>query len=257
MTESKNKKYNIKAYSIKDEINEKLINTEFELWDKYSILFLVSIFEFKEYNELYEGNLALLKKYILWARDNQDKVIGKNMYKYYTLVKIYHVINDDIFYNRHFDYKIDLNNTELKYCNNEYEDMGLYLCGGSFIMFGVFFIILFIILCIKNFFLLTYKKSYISNISSYTPPLNIPVFKEKEPVEKIINVNTILSNLCKSSSINKLLNNFKITTDLNETPEQSPDKDDLNNFNINKIEDLFKNNDLMQNIMKTFSMSVL
>jgi hypothetical protein len=260
MSKSENKKHNIKAYSIKDEINEKLINTKFELWDKYSILFLVSIFEFKEYQELYEENLALLKKYILWARDNQDKVIGKNMYKYYTLVKIYHIINDDIFYDRHFDYKVDLNNTELKYCNNDYEDIGLYVCGGGFIMFGVFFVILFIILSIKNFLLLTYKKSFINNIPVYTPPLNIPILKKKDPIEKIINVNAILSNLCKSSSINELINNFKINTELTENTDKSnetDDKNNLDNFNINKIEELFKNNDLIQNIIKTFSMSVL
>lgn len=256
MSKYKNKEHKIKAYSIKDEINEKLINTEFELWDKYSIIFLVSIFEFKEYSELYEGNLELLKKYILWARDNQDKVIGKNMYKYYTLVKIYHMINDDIFYDRHFDYKVDLNNTESKYSNNEYEDIGLYVCGGSFIIFGMFFVILFIILSIKNFFLLTYKKSFINNTPVYTPPLNISVFKKEEQNENISSVNSILSNLCKSSSINELINNFKLHTNLDQTTQSSTENVDKNNLDINKIEDLLQNNEVFQNIIKTFSMSL-
>ena len=54
----------IKSYSLKDEIDDKLIKKNFEDWDKYSISFLVSIFQYKQYEELYEGNLSLLKKYI-------------------------------------------------------------------------------------------------------------------------------------------------------------------------------------------------
>jgi hypothetical protein len=108
--------------------------------------------------------------------------------------------------------------------------------------------------------LLTYKKSFINNISIDTPPLNIPVFKKKEPTEKIISINAILSNLCKSSSINELISNFKINTEFTENKDNSTESDyikNLDNSNINKIEELFKNNDLFQNIMKTFSMSVL
>jgi len=275
MSEFKNNKNNnIKANSIKDEIQTKLIDTDFEQWDKYSIIFLVSIFQYNQYEELYEGNLNLLKRYIDWARNNQDKVAGKNMYSYYTLVQIYHIINDDGFYDRKMDYKIDLESIELKYTNkNKYctEDIGLYLCGSGFIFIGIFFIVFLIvfsiILFIKNILISVYKKSIIKN--DYEVPLNIPIPIYKKTLNTSLNVNPLenfsclhpfLNNISKSPLINGLFDKFvKNKNSDNELDEDSSNNENnIDNENINNesIEELIKNNDFLQNIMKLLSTSV-
>lgn len=268
-----NKENNIKALSVKDEIKTKLIDTDFEQWDKYNIIFLVSIFQYKQYEDLYEGNLNLLKRYIDWARNNQDKVVGKNMYSYDTLVQVYHIINDDLFYDKKMDYKIDLESIESKYSyKNKYyagnKDCGLYLYDTWFIFFGIFLIVFLIVFSmisfIKNMLLSIYKKTIMNKV--YDVPLNIPIYKKTlnsslnvNPLENFSCLHPFLNNLSKSSFIDKLFDKFvKNKKNENELDSGNNNENNINNENINNenIDDLFKNNDLMQNIMKLLSTSI-
>jgi len=274
---------NVKAYFLKDDIEERLVKVNFEDWDKYSISFLVSIFQYKQYEEFYEGNLSLLKKYIDWARNNQDKVYGKNMYKYDTLVKIYHMINDDLFYNRKYDHRIDLNNLEMKdiFFKNNYGNYDTYTCdlytsglfqfsSGFFIFSIILILIFFIISFIKKFITLIYKKTIfrqqIQNIKSIEYPIGS------------INLNKIIDFFFKyiydSYSIQQpkpqlekkpeIISPFSFLNDIfnkniEEYKDKDDDKDNINSLNTNdnsSINDLFNNDkliDILKNIKDNFT----
>jgi hypothetical protein len=275
----------IKAYSLKDEIEDKLIKKNFEDWDKYSISFLVSIFQYKQYEEFYEGNLSLLKKYIDWARNNQDKVYGKNMYKYDILVKIYHMINDDLFYNRKYDHRIDLNNLEMKdkFFNNSYGGFSFFntsnnlniddchtnfyknyddyfsyvfdFSSGFFMFTTVVLIIILVIALFKKFVSLIYKKTIfrqqIQNIKSIEYPIGS------------INLNKIIDFFFKyiydSYSIQQpkpqlekkpeIISPFSFLNDIfNKNIEEYKDKDDdKDNINLLNSNDNSSKNDLFNN----------
>lgn len=276
---------NVKAYFLKDDIEERLVKVNFEDWDKYSISFLVSIFQYKQYEEFYEGNLSLLKKYIDWARNNQDKVYGKNMYKYDTLVKIYHMINDDLFYNRKYDYIIDLNNLEMKniFLKNNYDTYacdfytsGLFQFSSGFFIFSIILILIFFIISfIKKFIILIYKKI---------------IFK-KNNQNTITETGSFSLNLLVSNFLKKMIkSNIPDFSDLYKKQDQSEHKtqnkkelddsllDNLFNNNIDKdilhtnfkdldentskessLNDLLKNNDflkIIENIKENFRIGI-
>ena len=215
-------------YSIENEIKEKLENKDFEKWDKYSIIFLVSIFQFKQYNKLYEGNINLLKKYIEWARDNQDKVYGKNMYKYSTLVNIYHLINDDIFYNRNVDYKIELERKEKSYKYDEDDEYDFFLGSYGFICIGFIFIIIIIFIkFIKN-----------TLVNTCIKPLNQP-YKIYQYPKPIATPDT--------SFLNNIIN--KLSESYNESSPESPESHE----SPETIKDEPKIENLLKTILKNFS----
>jgi len=95
---------------IEKKIKDQLINKEFKLWDKESIDFLLSIFEYEKYNMFYNINLMLLDDYIKWYTKNINEI--SNNYSLKNLKYIYCIINEDIYNNVHYNYIKTLNNLD-------------------------------------------------------------------------------------------------------------------------------------------------
>ena len=142
--------------SIQQKIKEDLINKEFKDWDKTSINFLISIFEFEKYNSIYNPNLLLLDNYIKWYKKEYNEEIRQNMYKIENLEYIYCLINNKIYYNLKEDYIKILNKIEENpyyfYVLNKIID--LY----DFLYTNIGFGILFFIIIIK--YIITYIFSF-------------------------------------------------------------------------------------------------
>jgi len=84
---------------IEKQIKKELINKEFKNWNKSSINFLISIFEFEKYNHLYNINLMLLDNYIKWYKKEYNGENNEIMYKIENLEYIYCLINNEMYYN--------------------------------------------------------------------------------------------------------------------------------------------------------------
>jgi hypothetical protein len=112
---------------IEKKIKDQLVNKDFELWDKESIDFLISIFEHEKYNTFYDINLLLFDDYIKWYTNKineneslENKVI--NNYPLENLKYVYHLINIDIYNNIHYNYVKILNNIN----NTNNNDINIY-----------------------------------------------------------------------------------------------------------------------------------
>jgi len=92
---------------IEKKIKDQLINKEFKLWDKESIDFLLSIFEYEKYNMFYNINLMLLDDYIKWYTKNINET--SNNYSLENLKYIFCLINTNIYNNVHYNYIKTLN----------------------------------------------------------------------------------------------------------------------------------------------------
>ena len=172
-------KMEIEKEYIEKKIKNELINKEFELWDKESINFLLSIYEHKKYNDFYTINLILFNDYINWYKKkvinsvdnpvnstmpNSDTSTVPNsdtstmpcinihsehfdkMYPLKDLLHIYSLINDDIYHNVHDNYINILNNNSSSH--NDLNIQFSYLLNNNlfFIIIGIFFTIFYIIL---------------------------------------------------------------------------------------------------------------
>ena len=102
---------------IEKKIKKELIDNDFNNWNKESILFLSSIFEFKKYNKLYDLNLILLNDYIKWYEKNTEQKI-ESMYNIELLKKLYILIKEDILYNEHYNYENFLNENKIENISN-------------------------------------------------------------------------------------------------------------------------------------------
>lgn len=154
---------------IQKKIKDKLINTEFKNWNKESINFLISIFEFEKYSALYSVNLMLLNDYIDWYKINTDNNIG--MYELDKLMNIYCIINEDIYYNVHYNYVNIINNTKSLLPFN-LSELFKYLSECNFFTLsgGIFLTVIFIIFkYILNFF--SQKREEKKNIYELKIPL--------------------------------------------------------------------------------------
>jgi hypothetical protein len=134
---------------IEKKIKEELINKEFELWDKESINFLISIFEFEKYSEFYQINLMLLNDYINWYKKNicQNEIHNQNMYHIKDLMNIYCIINEDIYYNVHYNY-VNILNKNYNYSYNNLTTQFTTLINSNlfFMIIGTMLTIFYIIL---------------------------------------------------------------------------------------------------------------
>jgi hypothetical protein len=154
---------------IQKKIKDKLINTEFKNWNKESINFLISIFEFEKYSSLYSVNLMLLNDYIDWYKINKDNNVV--MYELDKLMNIYCIINEDIYYNVHYNYVNIINNTKSLLPFN-LSELFKYLSECNFFTLsgGIFLTVIFIIFkYILNFF--SQKREEKKNIYELKIPL--------------------------------------------------------------------------------------
>ena len=111
-------------------IKDNLINIEFKNWTKESIHFLVSIFEFKKYDSLYDLNLLLLNDYINWQKKSdistRNRKKNNNIYNLDKLMNIYCIINENIYYGEYCNYITILMDSKLrkryKSCNIKQSD---------------------------------------------------------------------------------------------------------------------------------------
>jgi hypothetical protein len=86
---------------IKIELSEK----DFKDWNKESISFLVSIFEYDKLKSLYDFNLILLNDYTKWLKENEVD----DMYDLELLKRLYLSIKEDLNNNKNNSYKDFLN----------------------------------------------------------------------------------------------------------------------------------------------------
>ena len=163
--------YYIMETNIEQKIKEDLINKEFKDWDKTSINFLISIFEFEKYNNIYNVNLLLLNNYIIWYKKTYNNENKENMYKIENLEYIYCLINNQIYYNLTDDYIKVLNNIE----DNPYYFYILnkikYIYDVSYKNIG--FVILLLIIIIK--YIISFFKNKENNDKRYIFELKIPI----------------------------------------------------------------------------------
>ena len=116
-----------------------IINNEYHKWDRDTINCILEIFEHKRYNKLYNINLNILNNYIEWYKKNYLD----NMYKLENLMQIYCYINEDIYFNRNYNYIKILNDMEIK--DNDVEIFNL--CD-SFDIFNIMVALILVIIYI-------------------------------------------------------------------------------------------------------------
>jgi hypothetical protein len=90
---------------IKIELSEK----EFQHWNKESILFLVSIFEYDKLKSLYDFNLILLNDYIKWFKKIEKDDKNVDMYDSELLTRLYLLIKEDLNNHKNSSYQDFLN----------------------------------------------------------------------------------------------------------------------------------------------------
>ena len=129
---------------IEKKIKTELLEKDFIKWNKDSIIFLVSIFEYKKLNSFYDFNLILLNDYIKWYKNylntnndtkkdtnndtNNDTKDDKiDMYKLELLTNIYSLIKDDIKNQQNYNYEDILNeNTKVNNIPNNNSNLNLF-----------------------------------------------------------------------------------------------------------------------------------
>jgi hypothetical protein len=161
---------------IEKKIKTELVNKDFELWDKDSINFLVSIFEFEKYGEYYNINLMLLNDYIIWYKKNncQNAIHNQNMYTLKELMNIYCIINEDIYHNVHYNYINILNkNKNYNYICDDFTSQFNILINNNlfFMIVGTMLTIFYIILRYILFFIPFKKNEEKKNIYEIKIPL--------------------------------------------------------------------------------------
>lgn len=132
---------------IKRKIKKELIKKKFNKWNKESINLLVYVYKSNKYESFFEINTLLLDDYIKWYK---EQPINYDMYKFNTLVNLYCMIKEDLYYNRRFDYMPFLINEDKPKVieNNSPVDIFFdYLscntfCGVNLWLFVLFFMIL-------------------------------------------------------------------------------------------------------------------
>jgi hypothetical protein len=161
---------------IEKKIKTELVNKDFELWDKDSINFLVSIFEFEKYGEYYNINLMLLNDYIIWYKKNncQNAIHNQNMYTVKELMNIYCIINEDIYHNVHYNYINILNkNKNYNYICDDFTSQFNILINNNlfFMIVGTMLTIFYIILRYILFFIPFKKNEEKKNIYEIKIPI--------------------------------------------------------------------------------------
>ena len=159
---------------IEKKIKDELVNKDFELWDKDSINFLVSIFEFQKYSEYYNINLMLLNDYISWYKKNNchNPIHNQNMYNLKDLMNIYCIINEDIYHNVHYNY-VNILNKNYSYSYNDLTSQFNILLNNNlfFLIIGTILTIFYIILKYILFFLPLKKREEKTHIYEIKIPL--------------------------------------------------------------------------------------
>jgi Fe2+ transport system protein B len=132
---------------MKRKIKKELIKKKFNKWNKESINLLVYVYQSNKYESFFEINTLLLDDYIKWYK---NQPINYDMYNFNTLVKLYCMIKEDLFYNRRFDYMPFLMNQDKPKTlenNSVVDDFFDYLatntfCGINLWLFVLFFMII-------------------------------------------------------------------------------------------------------------------
>jgi len=212
---------------IEKKINDQLLNKDFELWDKESIDFLISIFEHEKYNVFYDVNLLLFDDYIKWYTNkiNENEELENTIINNYPLDKlkyIYHLINIDIYNNIHYNYVKILNNiTNINNNTDIYDTFNLnnlftYIismltdtnfCGISFA------IIITVLYAIFNYIISLFK------------------FEKKTEEKKVFEIKIpIHSNLINNPLVNFFLKNLGNENDSSFFSRTNLQKNDVNPF---------------------------
>jgi len=91
----------IEVEYLEKKIKKKLVKKHFRKWNKESIKYLVSIFEYPKYDKLYNFNLILLDDYINWYKKNSYIT---DQYSLDKLIDLYCLINSNIYRNIYINY---------------------------------------------------------------------------------------------------------------------------------------------------------
>jgi len=187
-------------------IKTELIDKEHGLWNKDSIDFLVSMFEHKKYNDLYNSNLVILDNYIKWYKNNSGIETSHKMYKLDHLKHIYCLIHNDMYSDdMHDDYITRLHELDYTMANSllfNYDTFGL-------IMMSIFMIF---VLC-KHIFSLFINKKIEEKKYVFEFLCNIPKIPEINTIPQVKNMNIdkiIPENLLDNPLIKMLLEKFNM-----------------------------------------------
>ena len=106
---------------LEKKIKSDLINKKFEDYDKDSIKFLTSIYQFETYKDFYSMNLLILYDYIEWYKENKhnEHFDKTKMYELEILKQLYSFIKEDLYNNVYYNYDYYLNKTEEKKNSNK------------------------------------------------------------------------------------------------------------------------------------------
>jgi len=91
----------IEVEYLEKKIKKKLVKKHFRKWNKDSIKFLASMFEYPKYDKLYDFNLILLDDYINWYKKNSYIT---DQYSLDKLIDLYCLINSNIYRNIYTNY---------------------------------------------------------------------------------------------------------------------------------------------------------
>ena len=214
---------------IEKKIKDELINKDFELWNKESINFLVSIFEFVKYTEYYSVNLILLNDYISWYKAKESD--SPHMYSLKSLMNIYCLINEDMYYNIRRNYISILN--KKNGCPFNLPNITDCLLNSNllFIIFGFFFTIFYIIFRYL-FYIIGHRKKEINHhifeLKLVSPDKNHVNNFSLQDILKGENNNVSETSPVNNFSLQNILNGFKMNTD-----DNSSLKDILNGIKMN------------------------
>jgi hypothetical protein len=113
----------IETNYLEKKIKKKLVNKKFKKWNKDSIKFLVSIFEYPKYDKLYDFNLNLLDDYINWYKKN---TYITDQYPLDKLIDLYCLINCNLYKNININYIDFLEKNNNNIPNNSIFDIYFY-----------------------------------------------------------------------------------------------------------------------------------
>ena len=213
---------------IKKKIKKELIDKDFIMWNKDSIKFLISIFSNDDYKDLYNDNLELFHKYIIWLKDNKfNKFNFKNRYSYDILVELLVLIKKDLYYDKKYNYISELDIIEKFYNPKKIYDYNInYLCNDFIYFIFIGFILLyFFIKFLCNFFINNYLKNSKAN----------PMYK----FNLVLNLKDVLKS--DESSSSNFLDNLKSDEMSSSSSSSSSSSNFLDNFKSDELSSSLSN----------------
>jgi len=96
---------------LEKKIKKSLVKKQFINWNKESIKFLISIYEYPEYDQLYDFNLNLLDNYINWYKKNS---YISNQYSLEKMIDLYCLINSNLYRGIYINYDNFIDNISIE-----------------------------------------------------------------------------------------------------------------------------------------------